>query len=168
MEVKATVKLTSKEVFGFLMHNTYSTVSSYLSILLSVAALVGFFYMYDKPNANPAFLVALIAIGLLFTVIQPMMLYFKAKKQIKKNEAINEALNYSISKSGIEVTQGEQSASTSWEEIVRITSTKNLIILYTNRVNAYVIPKNDVEGGLDTLKKIIRENCDAGYIKLWK
>ncbi len=168
MEVKATVKLTAKELYGFLMHNTYSTFGSYIGVLLSLGSIVGFFYMLGMPDVNPAFLVALLVIGLLFTVVQPLMLYSKAKKQVKVNEAINASLEYNISKSGIKVTQGEQSAFTTWDEIVKVTSTKNLVMLYTSRVNAYVIPKKDLKEGISELKKIIQDNCNAGYIKLWK
>lgn len=168
MEVRATVKLTAKELYGFLMHNTYSTFGSYIGVLLSLGSIAGFFYMLGMPDVNPAFLVALLVIGLLFTVVQPLMLYSKAKKQVKVNEAINASLEYLISKSGIKVSQGEQSAFTTWDEIVKVTSTKNLVMLYTSRVNAYVIPKNDLEDGLLELKKLIQENCNAGYIKLWK
>lgn len=168
MEVKATVKLTAKELYGFLMHNTYSTFGSYIGVLLSLGSIAGFFYMLGMPDVNPAFLVALLVIGLLFTVVQPLMLYSKAKKQVKVNEAINASLEYLISKSGIKVSQGEQSAFTTWDEIVKVTSTKNLVMLYTSRVNAYVIPKKDLKEGISELKKLIQDNCNAGYIKLWK
>ena len=168
MEVKATVQLTTKELFSFLMYNTYSTIASFIWVLLSIGGFVGFFYMLGMPNVNPLYLAVLLGIGLLFTVIQPIMLYFKAKKQIKKNEAINESLQYTFSKAGIGITQGELSAFCEWVEIMKVTSNKSIIMLYTNRMHAYIIPKKDVAEGLDELKQLIRENCDASYIKLWK
>ncbi len=166
MEVKATVKLTTKELFSFLMYNTYSTVTSFIWIILSIGAFIGFFYMLGMPEANPVYLAVLLGIGLLFTVVQPIMLYFKAKKQVMKNEAINASLHYTFSKAGIGVAQGELSAFSNWDEIMKVTSNKTLIMLYTSRINAYIIPKASVGEALDDLKGLIKENCDAGYMKI--
>ena len=168
MEVKATVQLTVKELFGFLMQHTYSTVASFIGIVLSIGGFAGFFYMLGMPEVNPFYLGALFATGMLFTVVQPIMLYSKAKKQVKKNAETNQPLQYTISKTGIGVTQGELSAFSNWEEIVKVTSTKTLVMLYTSRIHAYVIPKKDVAEKLDEFKQLIQENCEAGYIKLWK
>lgn len=167
MEVKATVKLTTNELFGFLINHTYATWTAFIGIVLSIGGFVGFFYMLGMPNANPFYLGALFATGLLFTVIQPLVIYSKAKKQVKKNEAVNEALEYTINKTGISVVQGERSGFSQWDEIVKVVSTKALVMLYTSRVHAYVIPKDDVDD-LDVFKRLIQDNCIAGYIKLWK
>lgn len=166
MEVKGTVKLTTKELYSFLMYNTYSTVTSFIWIILSIGAFVGFFYMLGMPNANPLYLAVLLCIGLLFTVVQPIMLYFKAKKQVKKNEAINASLQYTFSKAGIGITQGDLSAFCNWDEIVKVSSNKTLIMLYTSRMNAYIIPKTVFLKSLEELKGLIKENCDASYMKL--
>ena len=168
MEVKAKVKLTTKELFGFLINHTYSSTSAFIGIILSIGGFVGFFYMLGMPGANPFYLGALFGTGLLFTVIQPLVIYFKAKKQVKKNDAVNEPLEYTISKEGINVVQGERTGYSPWDEIVKVTSTKTLVMLYTSRVHAYVIPKEDVGDKLDEFKRLIQDNCIAGYIKLWR
>ena len=56
------MKLTAKELYGFLMHNTYSTFGSYIGVLLSLGSIAGFFYMLGMPDVNPAFLVALLVL----------------------------------------------------------------------------------------------------------
>lgn len=165
MEAKATVRLTANELFGFLIQHTYSTTTAFIGIILSIGGFIGFFYMLGMPNANPFYLGALFGTGLLFTVVQPTMIYFKSKKQVKKNAEIKDDLEYTINKSGVSVVQGERNGFSTWDEIVKVTSTKKLIMLYTSRVHAYVIPKDDVDD-LDQFKAIIRDNCYAGYIKL--
>ena len=49
---------------------------------------------------------------------------------------------------------------------MKVTSNKTLIMLYTSRINAYIIPKASVGEALDDLKGLIKENCDAGYMKI--
>ena len=166
MEVRATVRLTEKELFGFLMHHTYATTSGAVGIILSLLGFVGFFYMLGVPDVNPVYLCALFVTGLLFTVVQPAMIYYKAKKQAKMNMEIEEGLEYTIGVAGINVVQGEKTGFSTWDEIVKVTSTKSLVMLYTSRVHAYVIPKKNVAEQLDKFKDTIRENCHAGYIKL--
>lgn len=166
MEVKATVQLDAREMFGFLMHHTYSTSSGFIGLILSIGGFIGFFYMLRMPNAQPLFIAALFLTGLMFTVIQPVMTYFRAKKQVERNAAVNAPLEYTINKTGISVVQGDKSGFSNWDEIVRIESTKKLIMMYTGKVHAYVIPKDEFGDQMDVLKSLIRENCQAGYIKL--
>lgn len=166
MEVKATVQLTAKQMFEFLMRHTYLTMGGFISVILSIGSIAGFCFMVTKPNASIMYLGALLIIGLLFTVIQPCMIYKRAKKQVKQSEAINKPLEYVISKKGIDISQGDNKAFSPWNEIIKITSTKRIVMFYTSRVNAYIIPKGQIEEQMDTLKTLVRENCKAGYIKL--
>lgn len=167
MEIKVSMKLEVKDLYGFLMHHIYASSAGILGLVLSVGGFVGFFYMLTLDNANPMFIGALFMIGLMFTVIQPIITYTKAKKQVKENaQKSQDMLEYVISKRGIEVTQGELNGSSTWDEIVRIESTKNLIMMYTSKVHAYVIPKRFLEEHREEYIELVRENCQAGYIKL--
>ena len=94
MEVKAKVQLTTKEMYEFLMRHTYSSMSGFIGLVLSIGGFVGFFYMLGMPNASPLYLGALLLTGLLFTVIQPLMVLKNAKKQAKFYE--KESLEYVI------------------------------------------------------------------------
>lgn len=166
MEVKVKVQLTTKEMFEFLMRHTYFSISGIIGLLLSLAAFAGFFYALTVPGVSNMYLVALLLIGLLFTVIQPWMIYSKAKSQVKRSEAINKPLEYTINKSGIDIKQDNQTASGNWDSIYKICSTKNLIMLYTGRMHAYILPKKDIGEQMEDLRTIVKENCTAGYIKM--
>ena len=167
MEVKVSMKQELKDLYGFLMFHIYSSPAGILGLFISIGGFVGFAYMLTLKNTNPMFLGALFMIGLMFTVIQPLLTRSRAKKQIKQNEEKSQdVLEYVINKSGIEVTQGELRGFSSWDEIVRIESTKKLVMLYTSKVHAYVIPKRFLEEQMDTFIELVKENCQAGYIKL--
>ncbi len=167
MELKISIKLEVKDLYEFLMHHIYSSSSGILGLVLSIGGIIGFFYMLTQKDTNPMFLGALFMIGLMFTVIQPLMTRSKAKKQVKANEEKSQdSLEYEISNTGINVTQGELKGFSTWEEIVRVESTKNLVMLYTSKVHAYVLPKRYIGEQMDQFKELIIENCQAGYIKL--
>lgn len=164
MEVKAKVQLTTKEMYEFLMRHTYSSMSGFIGLILSIGGFIGFFYMLRMPNASPVYLGALLVTGLLFTVVQPLMVLKNAKKQAKLYE--EDALEYVISKKGIDVKQGDKTGFSKWDDVTKITSSKNIIIMYTTRVHAYVIPRAALGDQTDVLKTIVRECSTAKYIKL--
>ena len=166
MEIKLKIQLTVKELFDFLISHTYSSFSGYIGVILSICALVGFAYSFDNPTMNIAYKFVLLLTGLLFTVIQPVMLYSKAKNQVKQNEAINKPLEYTITYSGLRVACDGEWADYNWDQIMKITSTKTNVIVYTSRVRAFVLPKRELEPCLEDFKKIVREKCTATSIKV--
>ena len=166
MEIKLKIQVTVSELFDFLINHTYSSFSGYVGIILSICAIIGFGYSVNNEVMNPAYKFALLFTGLLFTVIQPVMLYFKARKQVKQNEAINKPLEYLINADGIKVSCGEESVDYSWNDVMRITSTKKSVIIYVNRFRAFVLPKRDIGEQLDTLKTLVRDRCMAASIKI--
>ena len=166
MEIKLKIQLTVKELFNFLVAHTYSSFSGYVGVVLSICALIGFGYSVDNPNMDIAYKFVLLLTGLMFTVIQPAMLYSKAKKQVKQNESINKPLEYTISHSGIRVACDGEYADYKWEQVMKINSTKVNVLIYVNRIRAFVLPKRELGPYMEDFKKLVGEKCTASYIKL--
>jgi hypothetical protein len=51
-------------------------------------------------------------------------------------------LTFAVDAEKIRITQGEQQAEVPWEEVYRIVSAKQDLYLYTSRIYAYTIPKD--------------------------
>ena len=166
MDIKLKIQLTVKELFDFLMSHTYSSFSGYVGVILSICALIGFAYSVDNPMMNVAYKFVLLVTGLLFTVVQPIMLYSKAKNQVKQNESINKPLEYTISYAGMKVACDGEFAEYNWNQIMKITSTKTSVLIYTSRIRAFVLPKRELNPYMDEFKKIVREKCTATSIKI--
>ncbi len=167
MEVKIEVQLTQKEMFSFLMKHSYSSFSGYVGVILSICALMGFFTFLTNPNMNPAYKIVLLITGLLFTVIQPLMLYQKAGKQIKKNTSFAKPITYLFNERLIEVSQDEAKVTYEWIDVTKVTTTKSLVIIYTGRMRAFVLPKKALEGKMNDLEDLIRKYSAATLIH-WK
>ena len=97
-------KLSAAELYAFSMRHTYKSMSGIFGLIISFGSLIicAVRYKYLDKTA----IMALIIIGLIFTVIQPLMLWSKANAQVKKNKSINAKLHYNISDNGITVSQG--------------------------------------------------------------
>ncbi len=166
MQIKLKIELTVKELFDFLIAHTYSSFSGYVGVILSICALIGFAYSYDNEAMNISYKFVLLLTGLLFTVFQPLMLYSKAKAQVKQNEAINKPLEYTITEAGMKVACGDDFVDYNWDQIMKISSTKKSILVYTSRVRAFVLPKRELAPYMEDFKKIVREKCTATSIRV--
>ncbi len=139
-EIEFDIRLTANELFAFSMRHAYSGVSGIAGLFISIASLCICAACYR--SLDNFTIAALILAGLLFTVIQPAMLYFKSKRQVKANKSINDMLHYRFSEDGIEVSQGEQRADVKWHEIRKKVVAKNGMYLYTSPVRAFIFPKS--------------------------
>lgn len=143
-EVKFSVQVTVKDMFVFLMHHSYRGVSLLADAIVTFGAigllLAGF------GEGDPVKTVALIFVALLFPVVHPLQLYFKARKQVKKNDVFKKPLDYTLTDEGITLSQGEQSQSITWADVYQVKEYKSQILVYTGRVYAFVWPKRELTG----------------------
>ena len=154
-ELNFDAKLSADELFAFSLRHTYKSMSGIVGLIISFASLiicaVRFKYL-DKTA-----IMALIIIGLIFTVIQPIMLWSKAKAQVRKNKSINARLHYTINDEGITVSQGEQEAKVKWYEIRKTVIVKDAIYVYMSPVRAFIFTKKQCGEAFSELVKDIQE-----------
>ena len=132
------VKMTFKALYSYVLSTNVFSFMGLLSLLVSIGALficvIGWSQITTKQK------IIFIIVGLMFTVINPLILAFKTFRQLKLSVSYKKPLNYLFSDEGIKVSQGEETLDITWEDIVRIMLTKSMIAIYTGPVNAFVIP----------------------------
>ncbi|MDE6617224.1 MAG: YcxB family protein [Lachnospiraceae bacterium] len=154
-EAEFDIRLTAGELFAFTMHHTYSSASGLVGLGISIGSLVLCAARYKYFDSTT--IIALVITGLLFTVVQPVMLYFKSRVQVKKNESINDDLHYRISEEGIEVSQGEQQAFVKWYEVRKRKMVKNAMYLYMSPVRAFIFPESQCGGSFKELSELVKD-----------
>ena len=133
-------KLRAGELYAFSMRHTYRSMSGIFGLIISFASLI--ICVVRFKHLDKTAVMALIIIGLIFTVIQPLKLWSKAKSQVRKNKSINATLHYNINDDGITVSQGEQEAKVKWYQIRKTVVVKNAIYIYMSPVRAFIFTKN--------------------------
>ena len=83
-----------------------------------------------------------------------------------RNEAFKDLLHYRVDDKGITVTSGENSESLEWSRMYRAVSTSRSVILYTNRVNACIFPKEDMGDKKDDVIRIISTHMDPKQVNI--
>ena len=154
--MKVRITLSAKDIFEFSMYHTYKAVYGIIGVLISVVAFAAAIYSIGKTDVLNT--VLLFVVGLMFTVFQPLMIWHRSKKQAKKNRSIGTYLEYTFNENGFNISDGENEDDILWPAILKISNTKNLTLLYTTMMRAFILPKAAFADKYDEFKNMINEN----------
>ncbi len=138
----------------FLLYHYYTSFSGFFSLLISVAAIVYCIVQWSILTSQGK--VALILIGLMFTVAQPAMILLRGASQMKSSD-FEDSYAYIFNDAGINISQGEKSQQFTWESVEKIVCKKNAIYVYMSKVQAFVLPREQCEPDFDKLVAYMKE-----------
>lgn len=142
MPLEFDITLTQKDMFRFNLVQTYSGMQGWSSVVISVIAFVLAGITYGE--IEPIYTILYIGFGILLLVYIPVSLYLRSKHSFAVSAVLREPLHYSVTKEGIRVTQKEENAILPWEQVYKIKATGNLVLIYSSRIHAYVIPRQQL------------------------
>lgn len=157
-EIEFDVALTVKELYAFSMRHTYAGISGIFGLIISLGSWIICAVRFASLDATAK--IALIIIGCLFTIVQPIMLYSKARAQIRQNKNINASLHYCLAEDGITVSQGEQEAFVKWCDIRKKIATARAIYLYMSPVRAFIFPEEQCRGRYSEIDRVITQQME--------
>ena len=99
-------------------------------------------------------------------VYVPGSLYIRSKQQILLSDVLKQALHYKVDEEGIHVSQNDQTADLLWNQIYKIVSTKSNLLIYSSRVNAYVIPRDVIGAEYETVASLAKDHLEKYRLKL--
>ncbi len=124
MPLKFDITLTAEDMYRFNMYQTYSGFHGWFSIAFSILIFVVAGVTRGKIEA--AYTALYIVFGIVFLVYPPVL---------------RGTLHYEVDEEGLHVSQKEESALLPWEQIYKMVATKHNVLVYSSRINAYVIPR---------------------------
>ncbi len=155
------VKTDSKELFEFMMYHNYVSLRGILSVTFSVVAFIGIIIFRDITIAQRLFLMLF---ALMFTVISPFEYYIRSRRQAKKS--FENELQYTFDDEGITVQINDLSSVLPWEDVIKVVSTKHLVLIYSTPVRAYILPKKDIGRKFAQLKAYMEKKTDCYKFKM--
>lgn len=129
------VKMTSGIVYDYMLHHTYTAPSGLIGNCAGGLAVVLYFY-----NGN----VLALAAGLILLLYTPWTLFLKSKQQMLQTASFQKPLHYQWNEEGIQISQGGEALLVEWEKLYKAVSTRQSIIVYTSKINAWIFPKKDL------------------------
>ena len=157
MSVEFDVKMTTGKMYDYMMRHTFTSFSGIVGELLGILLIVGFF-MYGQW--------LYLILGIVCVLYQPVALFYRSDRQVKSNEAFKAPLHYMLDDNGVSVTCGDNTESLEWNRMYKAVSTSRSVILYTNRVNACIFPKEDMGDKKDDVIRIISTHMDPKQVNI--
>lgn len=136
------ISLTPRDMYRFNMYQAYSGFQGWFSIIIAILIFVVAGSTYG--SLDLMYTIVYIAFGIIFLFYVPVSLLLRSKHSIAASEVLSHPLHYAFGEKGLTVTQGEANAELPWDQIYRMTATKSNVLIYSNRTNAYVIPKEQL------------------------
>ena len=164
------VKLRYRDIYRFLLYKNYRSSQGITPIILAVlVVLVAVFSMGRIPFH---FTVIYFICAAIFLIYQPILLFFQARAQIKKNLVLSNPILYTLSEGGIKAVSGavieDNVIEMRWDEILMVRETKHELFIFRDKENAFVLPKAATEGSLRKIRKLIRDMMHHGDVSLMK
>lgn len=164
MNVKFDVNLKWQDVFRFNLYQTYTGMQGILGIALPILIFVLAGMAYSK---NAFFSGTLYILGgLLVLLYLPFTLFIRAKTTMKKNEVLANTLHFDVNETAIQVSQGEENGELPWDQVYKLVSVNRLILIYSSRINAYIIPEEALGDQYEDFRKLAAGKLPAYRMKL--
>lgn len=165
MSITFNIKLTVKDLYKFNLRQVYRGLQGFLSILLPV--LLFAYGIMGIGKMQPVYTLLYMGLALVFLFYVPVSLWLRVKKLLANPEnVLAGSLSYTFSEEGIQVSVPEESVSVEWAQIYRIVQTNSLLLIYTNRMHAYVIPLEQIGDHFDELSRLAHKKLDKYRIKM--
>lgn len=164
MPVEFDIKITDKDMYRFNMYHAYTGFQGIFATVIGIAVLVVAAVTFGKVEITYSLLYFLF--GLIFLVYVPMSLKLRSKRQILVSPVLKESLHYKVDQQGIHVSVGEETAHLEWEMVYKIVSTKSNLLIYSSRVNAYVIPRNQISGQYGAIRELAVQKLEPYRVRM--
>ena len=112
-------------------------------------------------------------ISLVVIFYMPLSLSLRAKGTHGANPIFSAPLHYSLEEEGLrfytELDLGKGVSTESklkWDSVYKIVRTKHELLVFSNQINAFVIPLSQIEGKYEEIKKIFTEHVEEHKLEL--
>ncbi len=157
------VKVRARDLYGFTIYHTYSGMMGKLWVLFSIVCLAAAIWTFGDISVQGT--VALVVMGCLFTVLNPLMLYYKCIRRVQKTAIYKEPFQYTLTKKGFSIAQGDQSSQMRWLDLFQIICTKKAVYLCPDPIHAQIISLEQLGDQAEQLKDFLRKQVSQDVRK---
>ncbi|MBQ4563198.1 MAG: YcxB family protein [Lachnospiraceae bacterium] len=154
-EIRKDLQIDKWDMYVFLMHHSYMSLSGVIGILLSLFC-IGKAISDFAGGANEPTTGVFLFIGLWFLVINPIMMIGKAAMQVGTNPSLKKPITYIFTEKGLIQEQGEVKAGCRWEQVTKTVFMKRVWILYTGKLRGSILPVRQIGEQAKELETLIR------------
>lgn len=142
--IELKVSLIEKDLEDFYAHLAKRSIGMKMMVIFSLLIFVA---QSIRIIIDPAALESGILWIILVIFLFAMMLYsnkYNARRAFKNNRRLQAEYTYIISDSNIQVKSEKHTTTLTWDDIHKITESKNSLFLWLNKKQAQIIPKREL------------------------
>lgn len=153
MEFKFNYKLKPVDLWQFHMYYAYS---SYLCIINIICIISSVVLIYELWATSPDWFRGLLLLFFsLFTVIQPLSIYIRARKQVYSSNQDEAVMIFD--NSGIKITLNGKTENRLWDKVLRVIIKPTMVVVYTDSEHGYILTNRIVGKDRKAFVQFIRE-----------
>lgn len=165
MKVTFDIKITAKDLFLFNFKQAYKGMQGALSIILPVLIFAYAVTTYGQVSIGST--LVYVGLGIMFLVYVPVSLWIRSKTIVNDpKNALSKVLHYEFTEDAIQVSVEAESVEFKWENIYQMKKSGSLLMVYTNRINAYILPLVQLEDKYEELSKLAHVKLEKYRIKM--
>ncbi|QFJ54697.1 YcxB family protein [Pseudobutyrivibrio xylanivorans] len=153
------VKIKEEDLYRFNLHHAYTSSQGIISVVLFILLIAVWILRF--PQLSLIYKVLYPVIATVFLLYIPMSLKLRVKTQMQQ-EVFQYPLTYELVDTGIKVSSPstEEPAELPWEYVYKISTWKDYLLIYSNRVNAYIIPRKDIKDVYEPIIDYIKNHVE--------
>lgn len=149
------IQITEKELFRFNLRHNYLSVQGVIGVVLSLLALFLAIRYFDP--ADGLRMALLIVVGLYYPLLLPLILYNRSRAAAKNTPTYQAPFLYHFGEESFTVAQGDATAEFFYKNMRRVRETGKDLTVYSDRVHAHILPKDQLGGRADALASLLKE-----------
>ncbi len=164
MDTEVLIQITDKDMYRFNMYHAYTGFQGIFATVIGIAVLAVAAVTWGRVDTAYSVLYAIF--GVIFLVYTPLALKMRSKRQMLLSPVLKEPMHYSFDEAGIHVAIGEQQADLEWKMVYRMLSTGRQLLIYSTRVNAYILPMEQLADKYSAVKALAEQKLEPYRCKL--
>ena len=157
--IKFSVKIKEDDLYRFNLHHTYTGSQGIISVVLFVLLIAIWILRFSV--FSPIYRVFYPLIAVIFLLYIPLTLKVRVKAQMQQ-EVFSYPLTYELKDEGLWISSpaSEEPAVLPWEYVYKVSTWKEYLLIYSNRVNAYIIPISDISAEYNDTVAFIKSHVE--------
>ncbi len=173
--IKMDISVNSEDMYRFQMYHTFHTGQGILAIVIGIISIgIGIASPFLIPDRVETLdIIFYCGAGLAFLLYYPISLKHKAPLMIQNSPILSHPLHYTFDEKGVsveadesaDVPEGENTALLPWDNVYKAVSSKEQLLIYSNKINAYILPMSQVSD-YEGVKRIMLEKLPSHRVSL--
>lgn len=143
--------ITNEEMRNFLLGHTYRQPITYILYILAILFPIA--CMIKGKDVLMALFVSVMII-----VYYPLTIFMRSKKVMNTNKTFANTFHYMFDEVGCHLEVGEQAVDVEWKYFHKILALKSVVVIYTSKVNGYLIPTKDMGASQEEIVAFLKKN----------